>query len=144
LGERDQQQFASGRQHYLTACAGCHGTNGAGLARFGPTLIGSDWVLGDERRLALILLHGLEGPVEVNGKVYDQPEILPVMPAHSVLGDREITAIMTYIRNEWGNNAGPVSRGTVGTTRHTSQGRVVPWTPQELNQHMLTLQQSNE
>lgn len=144
LGERDQQQFASGRQHYLTACAGCHGTNGAGLARFGPTLIGSDWVLGDVRRLALILLHGMEGPVEVNGKVYDQPEILPVMPAHSVLGDREITAIMTYIRNEWGNNAGPVSRGTVGTTRHTSQGRVVPWTAQELNQHMLTLQQSNE
>lgn len=139
LDERQQQQFAAGRQHYLTSCSGCHGTNGAGLARFGPTLIGSDWVLGDERRLALILLHGMEGPVEVKGKLYDQPEILPVMPSHSILGDGEITAIMTYIRNEWGNAAGPVGRRTVGSTRHTTQGRVMPWTAEELNEHISTL-----
>jgi hypothetical protein len=52
------------------------------------------------------------------------------------MDDGAITAIMTYIRNEWGNNAGPASRRTVGSTRHTSQGRVVPWTANELNQHM--------
>jgi hypothetical protein len=99
--------------------------------------MGSEWVLGDERRLALLLLHGLEGPVEVAGKVYDAPEILPVMPAHSTMGDGDITAIMTYIRNEWGNNAGPAGRRIVGTTRHTSQGRVMPWTAKELNRHMI-------
>lgn len=136
LTDEDQIQFALGRQQYLTTCAGCHGTDGAGMNRFAPTLIGSEWVLGNEKRLALILLHGLEGPVEVAGKVYDVPEILPVMPAHSTMDDGAITAIMTYIRNEWGNNAGPVSRRTVGSTRHTSQGRVVPWTAVELNQHM--------
>ena len=101
-----------------------------------PTLIGSDWVLGDEKRLALILLHGIEGPIEVGGKVYDVPEILPVMPSHSTMDDAAITAIMTYIRNEWGNSASPVGRRTVGVTRHTTQGRVVPWTPIELNEHM--------
>jgi len=137
LSDGEQQQFVLGRQHYLTTCAGCHGTDGAGLNRFAPTLIGSDWVLGDAKRLALIILHGLEGPVEVAGKIYDAPEILPVMPAHSTMDDKAITAIMTYIRNEWGNNAGPAERRIVGTTRHTSQGRVVPWTPKELNQHML-------
>jgi len=137
LGDADRQQFALGRQHYLTTCAGCHGTDGAGLKRFAPTLIGSDWVLGDDKRLALIILHGMEGPVEVAGKIYDAPEILPIMPAHSTMDDGSITAIMTYIRNEWGNNASPVSRRIVGTTRHTSQGRVVPWTANELNQHML-------
>src|SRR5690606_2421222 len=84
LDAQQQKQFAAGRQHYLTSCSGCHGTNGAGLPRFGPTLIGSDWVLGDERRLALIVLHGMEGPIEVKGKLYDQPEILPVMPSHSI------------------------------------------------------------
>src|SRR5690606_27930819 len=90
LNDREQEQFVAGRRLYLTTCSGCHGTDGAGLPRFGPTLIGSDWVLGDERRLALILLHGMEGPVEVKGKLYDQPEILPVMPSHSILGDGEI------------------------------------------------------
>lgn len=143
LDEGAQQQFAIGRQHYLTTCSGCHGTDGAGLPRFAPTLVGSDWVLGDERRLALILLHGMEGPLEVAGKMYDEPEILPVMPSHSVLDDGAITAIMTYIRNEWGNDAGPVKRGTVGSIRHTSQGRVMPWTADELNEHLSGLDQSD-
>jgi mono/diheme cytochrome c family protein/glucose/arabinose dehydrogenase len=136
LSETEQQQFAFGRQHYLTTCAGCHGTDGAGMNRMAPTLIGSDWVLGDEKRLALILLHGIEGPIKVADKVYDVPDILPVMPSHSTMDDAAITAIMTYIRNEWGNSASAVGRRTVGSTRHTTQGRVVPWTAKELNEHM--------
>lgn len=137
LNEEQQQQFALGRQHFLTTCAGCHGTDGAGMNRFAPPLIGSDWVLGDEKRLALIVLHGIEGPIEVAGKVYDAPEILPVMPAHSTMDDAAITAILTYIRNEWGNNAGPMGKRTVGTTRNTSQGRVVPWKAEELKKYVL-------
>jgi mono/diheme cytochrome c family protein/glucose/arabinose dehydrogenase len=139
LSEKDQKQFASGRQLYLTACAGCHGTDGEGLKRFAPSLIGSDWVLGSEKRLALILLHGMEGPVAVNGKIHDAPDILPVMPAHSTLDDGSISSILTYIRNEWGNSAGPVSSRTVGIMRLTSQGRVIPWTASELNKHMLEI-----
>ncbi|WP_420149737.1 DUF7133 domain-containing protein [Spirosoma sp.] len=137
LNEEEQKLFASGRQLYLNTCSGCHGTDGAGLNRFGPPLIASEWVVGDEKRLALILLHGMEGPVEINKKTYDQPEILPVMPAHSTMDDASLTAILTYIRNEWGNNAGPVSKRLVGMTRVTSQGRVVPWTAKELNKYIL-------
>ena len=137
LGEEAQRQFALGRKHYLSTCAGCHGTDGAGVNRFAPPLIGSDWVLGDEKRLALIVLHGIEGPLEVKGKVYDAPDVLPVMPAHSTMDDAAITAILTYIRNEWGNEAGPVGKGVVGKTRVTSQGRVVPWTAAALNQYVL-------
>lgn len=137
LSEAEQKQFALGRQHYLSTCAGCHGTDGAGLNRFAPPLIGSEWILGDEKRLALIILHGIEGPVNVAGKVYNTPDILPVMPAHSTMDDAAITAILTYIRNEWGNDAGPVNWRTVGTTRVTSQGRVIPWTAEELNKYIL-------
>ncbi|GAB3905773.1 hypothetical protein GCM10028803_37130 [Larkinella knui] len=137
LSDDEQKLFASGRQLYLSTCSGCHGTDGAGLNRFGPPLIGSDWVLGDEKRLALILLHGMEGPVEVANKVYNVPDILPVMPAHSTMDDASLTSILMYIRNEWGNNAGPIGRRTVGMTRVTSQGRVVPWTAKELNSYML-------
>ena len=137
LNESDQKQFVSGRQLYLTTCSGCHGIDGAGLNRFAPPLIGSDWVLGDEKRLVLVILHGMEGPVEVNGKLYDAPGIFPVMPAHSTLDDRSISSILTYIRNEWSNTAGPVSSRMVSTIRHTTQGRVVPWTAAELNKHIL-------
>jgi len=144
LSDTERAQFAAGRQHYLISCSGCHGSNGAGINRFAPTLINSDWVLGDEKRLSLILLHGLEGPILVNGKVYDAPEILPVMPAHSTMSDASISAILTYIRNEWGNTAGAVSGRVVSTTRHTSQGRVIPWTANELNAHMLGLNEKDE
>lgn len=136
LDETGRQQFALGRQYYLTGCAACHGTSGQGLKRFGPPLLKSEWVLGDEKRLALLLLHGIEGPINVNGQLYDIPDILPVMPSHSTLADRDIEAIMTYIRNGWGHHAGAVEPRTVGGIRVRSQGRVQPWTETELNQYV--------
>lgn len=140
LDEESMKQFAEGRQKFLVSCASCHGANGKGANRMGPPLVNSEWVLGDEKRLSLILLHGLEGPIEVAGKKYDSPEILPVMPAHSTMDDASIAAILTYIRNEWGNQASPVSRRTVGGLRVTSQGRVYPWSAAELNQHIENLE----
>jgi mono/diheme cytochrome c family protein len=136
LNDRQKEQFALGRQLYLSSCSGCHGNDGNGLNRFAPPLRGSEWVLGDSSRLALIVLHGIEGPLEVAGKRYAEPEILPVMPGHSTLDDRTLAAILTYIRNEWGNRAGAVRSRTVGTLRLTHQGRVLPWTAEELNEHM--------
>jgi mono/diheme cytochrome c family protein len=136
LTEDEQKLFAAGRQQFLSVCAGCHGNNGEGMQRMAPPLVGSEWVLGDERRLALLVLHGIEGPLEVAGKRYEAPAILPVMPSHSTMDDSNITSILIYIRNEWGNEAGGVKRRTVGSLRHTTQGRVQPWTASELNKHM--------
>jgi mono/diheme cytochrome c family protein len=128
----DLQAFTKGKMHYLNVCAGCHGTDGKGLKRFAPPLVQSEWVIGDERKLALLLLHGLEGPIEVNGTQYDAPDILPVMPSHSTLPDQDIANILTYIRNDWGNEASAIEGRMVGKTRVTSQGRVIPWTAEEL------------
>ncbi len=140
LDDSQLKQFALGRQKYLSSCAGCHGSNGKGVNRMGPPLASSEWVTEDETRLALIILHGMEGPLEVAGKKYDAPDILPVMPSHSTMDDGSIAAILTYIRNEWGNQAAPVSGRLVGTTRHTTQGRVYPWSAEELNKHILGLE----
>jgi hypothetical protein len=87
-------------------------------------------------------LHGIEGPIEVNGKRYDAPDILPVMPSHSTLDDTAIASILTYIRNAWGNTASATSRRTVGMTRVTSQGRVIPWTAEELNKHISEIKEA--
>lgn len=132
LTEEEQKLFALGRQHYLSTCSGCHGNAGEGANRLGPPLEGSEWVTGDQKQLSLIVLHGMEGPVEVKGKTYDTPDILPVMPAHTSLDDGTLSAILTYIRNEWGNNAGAVDRRFVATTRNVTQGRVIPWGAEEL------------
>jgi mono/diheme cytochrome c family protein/glucose/arabinose dehydrogenase len=140
LTKQEKEQFALGRKFYLTSCSGCHGTDGEGINRFAPPLRGSEWVIGDERRLSLIVLHGIEGPLEVAGKRYGEPEILPVMPGQFTLDNNTLAAILTYIRNEWGNNAGAVSANTVGQVRLTNQGRLLPWTAEQLNDHMKDMQ----
>ncbi|MBK8501599.1 MAG: dehydrogenase [Saprospiraceae bacterium] len=140
LSAKEQELFNLGRQHFTTSCSGCHGSEGEGLNRFAPPLVDSEWVLGDENRLSLLVLHGVEGPIEVNGKTYGSPDILPVMPSHSVLDDQVIASILTYIRCEWGHTAKPVSPRTVSRLRHTSQGRVQPWKVEDLNKHVATLE----
>jgi mono/diheme cytochrome c family protein len=140
LSAQEQELFNLGRQHFTTSCSGCHGSEGQGLSRFAPPLIESEWVLGDENRLSLLVLHGVEGPIEVNGKTYGSPDILPVMPSHSVLDDKVIASILTYIRCDWGHTAKPVSPRTVSRLRHTTQGRVQPWKVEDLNKHVETLE----
>ncbi len=130
--EIDPSFLSRGRNLYLTVCASCHGNNGEGMQRFAPPLLQSEWVLGDEERLSKILLHGIEGALEVNGKIYDTPEILPAMPAFATTPPEDLAAIMTYIRQSWGHNAAPVKPGTVGNVRVLSQGKVTPWTQEEL------------
>lgn len=132
-GNFDQKIYAAGRQQYLNLCASCHGTNGAGMKRFAPPLKNSEWVTGDDQKLAMLLLHGMQGPVEVNGKKYDSPDILPEMPSFSTLQNKDIAAIATYIRNAWGNAADEITSRTVGSVRFRTQGKITPWTATELD-----------
>ncbi len=131
--EIDRELFAVGRQNYLNLCASCHGTQGEGMKRFAPPLKNSQWVTGEEHRLIMILLYGMEGPVTVNEKTYDIPDILPSMPSFTTLQDQDISAIATYIRNSWGNAAEPIKTGTVGHIRFRTQGQITPWTASELD-----------
>lgn len=125
-----------GRQKYLNLCANCHGTQGEGMTRFAPPLQNSEWVTGDKEKLAMILLHGMEGPVLVNGKEYDIPDILPNMPSFSTLQNKDIAAISTYIRNSWSNSGEAISAGTVGKIRFRTQGKITPWSATELESYI--------
>jgi mono/diheme cytochrome c family protein/glucose/arabinose dehydrogenase len=133
LEEIDPAVLASGRQKYINLCAACHGTQGEGLPRFAPPLRHSEWVTGEAYKLGMILLHGIEGPITVDGKRYTIPDILPNMPSFSTLQDRDIAAIATYIRNSWGNAAAAVSSKTISGIRVRNQGKVTPWTAAELD-----------
>ena len=134
LTDEQRKQLALGRQQYLTVCSGCHGTDGKGIQRFAPPLVDSEWVSGDEKRLILLALHGMQGPVSVNGKLYDAPEIMPVMPSFAVMDNGDLAAILTYIRQQWGKGAEPVSPATVVNIRYRTQGKITPWTAEELMQ----------
>jgi mono/diheme cytochrome c family protein len=117
-----------GRRVYST-CVTCHGSGGLGQPRVYPPLKASDWVLGDPRRLVRILLHGLQGPITVNGEPYASVMLLPRQ-----LTDREIAAVLTYVRQAWGNDAEEVEESLVREIRSTTATRNAPWTSPELDE----------
>lgn len=122
----------AGKRHYV-ACAACHQANGLGVPGAFPPLAGADWATGTEERVIRILLHGLQGPIQVNGGTYNG-----IMPAFGQGGaynwnDQRIAEVLTYVRSEWGNNATPITAEQVTAIRtQGAAGRTAPWTAEEL------------
>jgi mono/diheme cytochrome c family protein len=87
-----------------------------------PPLAGSEWVLGDEKVLTHIVLHGVSGELEVKGTVYKG-----AMPAWKAMSDAELAAVMSHIRSDWGNKAPEVSAATVKAQREATQSRSEPY-----------------
>ena len=92
-----------GKTQFLT-CAACHGQNGEG-GPIAPPLAGSEWVAGPVSNLIRIQLRGLEGPLTVAGKEYN---FAAGMTPLAFQTDEQIAAVLTYVRNSFGNTAPPV------------------------------------
>jgi mono/diheme cytochrome c family protein len=132
ISPKVRAQVAAGRQIYVSVCSGCHGREGEGMQNLAPPLLDSEWVLGDPAGLVRILLHGLEGPVDVAGTRYEPPNILPEMPSLAAMDNTSLAAVLTYIRSAWDHEADPVESRIVSKLRIEYQGRLRPWTESEL------------
>lgn len=102
----------SGQQLYQKYCLTCHQSDGGGVPRMTPPLFGTDYTTGDKKRLILIVLNGLNEPIEVQDENYFSP-----MASFSYLTDKEIASILTYVRTHFGNKAGPVTDKEVTAVR---------------------------
>ena len=111
-----------GKQLYGAKCAACHQASGLGVSGVFPPLAGAEWVVGDEKVLASILLHGVQGELVVKGNTYNG-----AMPAFGTLLDEEIAAVLTYIRSEWGNNAAPVAAATIKAQREATKDQTTAY-----------------
>jgi len=112
----------SGAQVFAGKCVGCHQATGLGLPGVFPPLVKSPYVVGAERRLVQILLHGIQGEIEVLGVKYNG-----AMPAWKALSDAEIAAVASYVRESFGNMGGPVPVDVVARERAASASRSAPW-----------------
>ncbi len=120
--------LAKGKGEYATVCASCHQATGEGVPGQFPPLKNSEWVIGGEERVAALLLHGIVGPLQVNGKSYNG-----AMPAQGALkNNKAIAQLVSYIRNEWGNKASIVYDDQVAELRKTLASRTGPYTEAEL------------
>lgn len=103
-----EEALERGAQLYAEQCALCHRPDGQGVKDLYPPLAGTDWVTGSKPRLINLVLRGMTDPIEVKGVTYEEP-----MPPFAHLSDEEIAAILSFIRQSWGNEAGAVLEGEV-------------------------------
>lgn len=109
----DQKTMTAGAQIYADECSGCHTSNGQGIAGIFPALNGSSALQqNDPTSLLHVVLRGARNAGT------DKAPTAPAMPAFAwVLNDDQVAAVVTYIRNSWGNAAPPVNASTVHKTR---------------------------
>ncbi len=108
-------QGADGQLVFNANCAACHQASGKGLAGVFPPLDASEWVNGDTRVLANIVLHGINGEISVAGQTYNG-----MMPAFAQLSDAELAAVLSHIRSTWSNKSAAVTADLITTERKGS------------------------
>ncbi|AKA34645.1 Dehydrogenase [Flagellimonas lutaonensis] len=112
-------------------CITCHQADGEGLKQSGfPPLSQTQWVTGNEDRLIKIALNGLYGPIEVKGGQY--PGQVPMTAYGNMLNDEEIAAVLTYVRNSFGNEASVITADKVKKVREMTKEKKGFYTPEEL------------
>jgi mono/diheme cytochrome c family protein len=109
----DQATLKLGAQIYADECSGCHKSDGQGIAGIFPALSSSSAVQQtDPTSLLHVVLRGARSTGT------DTAPTAAAMPAFSwILSDDQVAAVVTYIRNAWGNSGAPVSSSTVHKTR---------------------------
>ena len=104
------KEVSVGQELYNIYCISCHQGDGKGAKGRFPTLVGTEWVIGDKNRLIKVLLNGLEGEIEVNGETWNGY-------ASTYLSDEQITEILNYIES-FGNKASKLEIGEVRKLRN--------------------------
>jgi mono/diheme cytochrome c family protein len=121
--------LARGKAVYETYCGLCHNNDGMGKPNQAPPFVGSEWVLGSPNRMMRIPLVGLSGPL----KVKDQEWNLAMPNVGAALSDEDLAAVLTYIRQSWGNKAPAITPEQMKAVRAEVGNRTQPWTVGELN-----------
>jgi mono/diheme cytochrome c family protein/glucose/arabinose dehydrogenase len=133
LEGKDRELYIAGKEIYAREgyCMTCHQADGGGLsASQFPPLAGTKWVQGDEERLIKLTLNGLYGPIKVLDREYGGQ--VPMTPFGGMLNDEEIAAVLTYVRNSFGNQAPAVSPEKVKEVRAATAEKTGFYTPEEL------------
>ncbi len=129
----DRETYVKGKEIYEREgyCATCHQESGKGIRSSGfPPLVGTRWVLEDEERLIKLAMKGLYGPIKVLDR--DYPGQVPMTPYEGLLDDEEMAAVLTYVRNSFGNKASVISADQVQKVRTEIADKKGFYTPEEL------------
>lgn len=134
VADASDSASVDGKTVFSANCSACHQASGQGIPGAFPPLSGSKWADAEDPNLPLAIVHdGLSGEISVAGNTFNG-----AMPAFKgTLSSAEIAAVLTYVRQEWDNNADGIDVSVV-EEHNTKFGDRGPWTVDELKQTFQT------
>ncbi len=107
-----KSSVARGKDVYTTYCTSCHMEQGEGIDEVYPPLAKSDYMMADKKRSIQQILKGVSGEIKVKGKIYNSE-----MPGQD-LSDQEVSDVLNYVRNSFGNKGDAVTPEQVKAGRN--------------------------
>jgi len=98
-----KSSMARGKEIYGTQCQSCHMEEGEGLEGVYPPLMKSDYLMADKTRSIKVVMFGASEEMKVNGSIYNSE-----MTALE-LNDQQISDVLNYVRNSFGNKGNAVT-----------------------------------
>lgn len=119
VANNKDDQLLYGKRVYEANCQACHQAEGQGIPGAFPPLAGSDFLNADPTRAIDVVLHGLKGPIKVNGQAFDS-----IMPAMR-LSDEDTANVLTYVLNSWDNQGSVVTPNEVAKRRNEGKAIIM-------------------
>jgi uncharacterized protein len=122
-----------GKAVYMQTCMACHQPTGLGIPGAFPPFDGSEWVVGDTKRLVALVLKGYTGPITVKGVNYNNILIavdtqFPILKENGKLAD-----VLNYIRTAWSNKAdAAITPDFIQKVRDEFKDRTTPWNAEDI------------
>ena len=120
-----------GAKLFRQICSSCHGMGGEGIQGMAPPLVHSEHI-DEVKNLALIILHGLKGPVHVNGKLYELNHAMPGLGNNKALDDKDISDIISYVSNAFSDKPKGVRPAKIKELRNEKPEKGSEYTEEEL------------
>ncbi|WP_158968784.1 discoidin domain-containing protein [Paraglaciecola sp. L3A3] len=120
----------AGEKAFKGLCSTCHGVDGKGGGSkntpIAPSFYSNPRVVGNTAQLINLVIGGMQGPIE--GQTFAGG----MMPSIASNGDQYVADVLTYIRNEFGNQASIISKDDVTLAKQTFKDRSSLWSHEQL------------
>jgi mono/diheme cytochrome c family protein len=122
-----------GKAVYMQTCMACHQPTGLGIPGAFPPFDGSEWVVGDTKRLVALVIKGYTGPITVKGVNFNNILIavdtqFPILKENAKLAD-----VLNYIRTAWSNKADTaITPDFIQKIRDEFKDRTTPWNAEDM------------
>lgn len=113
-----------GRHLYAVNCSSCHGNQGEGIGGMAPAFSRNSAIRADDpsSMLHVLMVGGRAAQTQGNPTAAGMPSFA------WKLDDADMAAVLTYVRNSWGNAAPPITPEQAGKARAALKARAAPST----------------